>query len=500
MSFFDTIPWMIWIVTLPLAAAILTFLFPQIAAGLSLLMGFTMSIPAIGLCLQVVRMGSQRYAIGGWGAPLGIELYANGLVAAMIALTALVALSTTIYARSYFSHTQPIQDPPERPHTDYFWPLWMFLWAALNALFLSGDIFNLYVTLELTSLSAVALVALAGGAALKAAMRYLLVSLLGSLIYLLGVVYLYAFSGTLSLSALGSRIDGSLACLTALALMAGGLIMKTALFPMHFWLPPAHASAPAPVSAALSGLVVKASFYLLLRLWFDVFMGAVTVPISDILGLMGAAAVFWGSLNALRTKRLKLLVAYSTVAQLGYLFLVFPLVGTLNDGLTAWLGCIYFILAHACAKAAAFFSAGAVQYALGHDNIDDMVGIVRCLPVPVFAFAIAGISLIGLPPSGGFIAKWLLINAALVQGQWWWVVLILAGGLFSAAYIFRVFSKTFAYKTETLDARPISLGFQYPALVLAVVALILGIVAPYPLALLQINPPLSGPVLQMVLP
>jgi formate hydrogenlyase subunit 3/multisubunit Na+/H+ antiporter MnhD subunit len=188
------------------------------------------------------------------------------------------------------------------------------------------------------------------------------------------------------------------------------------------------------------------------------------------------------------------------VAQLGYLFLVFPLVGTLNDGLTAWLGCIYFILAHACAKAAAFFSAGAVQYALGHDNIDDMVGIVRCLPVPVFAFAIAGISLIGLPPSGGFIAKWLLINAALVQGQWWWVVLILAGGLFSAAYIFRVFSKTFAYKTETLDARPISLGFQYPALVLAVVALILGIVAPYPLALLQINPPLSGPVLQMVLP
>jgi formate hydrogenlyase subunit 3/multisubunit Na+/H+ antiporter MnhD subunit len=190
MSFFDTIPWMIWIVTLPLAAAILTFLFPRIATGLSLLMGFTMSIPAIGLCMQVVRMGSQRYAIGDWGAPLGIELYADGLATAMIALTALVALSTTVYARSYFSHTQPIQDQPERPSADYFWPLWMFLWAALNALFLSGDIFNLYVTLELTSLSAVALVALAGGAALRAAMRYLLVSLLGSLIYLLGVVFL----------------------------------------------------------------------------------------------------------------------------------------------------------------------------------------------------------------------------------------------------------------------------------------------------------------------
>jgi formate hydrogenlyase subunit 3/multisubunit Na+/H+ antiporter MnhD subunit len=277
-------------------------------------------------------------------------------------------------------------------------------------------------------------------------------------------------------------------------------MMKTALFPMHFWLPPAHASAPAPVSAILSGLVVKASFYLLLRLWFDIFITIIPVNASDILGVMGAAAVIWGSMHALKAKRLKLLVAYSTAAQLGYLFLVFPLVKTPGDGLTAWLGCVYFILAHACAKAAAFLSAGAVQYALGHDNLDDMIGIARRLPVPTFAFAIAGVSLIGLPPSGGFIAKWLLLNAALVNGQWWWVILILGGGLLAAAYIFRAFSRIFAYKAEIGNGHRVPLSMQYPAFGLAVISLVLGLIAPYPLTLLQIDPPVSGPVLKMVSP
>ena len=138
-----------------------------------------------------------------------------------------------------------------------FCPLWMFLWAALNALFLSGDIFNLYITLELLGLSAVALVALSQTAeALSAAMRYLLVSLTGSLSYLMGVALVYAANGTLSLKMLATAGPASPSLSTAFALMAAGLIMKSALFPMHFWLPPAHANAPAPVSAVLSALVV----------------------------------------------------------------------------------------------------------------------------------------------------------------------------------------------------------------------------------------------------
>ena len=500
MGIIDAMPWAVWIVVLPLIAAILTFLFPRIALRLSLSAGFIIALTGTGLCLQVFRFGSQRYAIGGWGAPLGIDLYADGLAVFMVALTALVGFSTTIYATSYFDRAAPNDEQAAQPNKAFFWPLWMFLWAALNALYLSGDIFNLYVTLELISLSAVALVALAGGTALLASMRYLLISLFGSLIYLFGVVLLYADLGTLSIHTLGKSVDGSLPSLTALAFMAAGLIMKTALFPMHFWLPPAHANAPAPVSAVLSGLVVKASFYLLLRLWFDIFITTIPVNASDILGVMGAAAVIWGSVYALKAKRLKLLVAYSTAAQLGYLFLVFPLVKAPGNGLAAWLGCVYFILAHACAKAAAFLSAGAVQYSLGHDNLDDMIGIARRLPIPTFAFAIAGVSLIGLPPSGGFIAKWLLLNAALVNGQWWWVIIILGGGLAAAAYIFRVSSRIFAYKAETGDGRQVPLSMQYPAFGLALISLVLGLIAPYPLTLLQIDSPVSGPVLQMVLP
>jgi formate hydrogenlyase subunit 3/multisubunit Na+/H+ antiporter MnhD subunit len=193
---------------------------------------------------------------------LGIDLYADGLSLLMLMVTALVGLGISVYSSGYFKRDKAV----------HFWPLWMFLWAALNALFLSGDIFNLYVTLELMGLAAVALVALAGGAdALTSAMRYLLVSLLGSLAYLLGVALLYHGFGSVDIAILAQRVEPSPAARAAVGLMSVGLLLKTALFPLHFWLPPAHASAPAPVSALLSALVVKASFYILLRLWLEIF-------------------------------------------------------------------------------------------------------------------------------------------------------------------------------------------------------------------------------------
>ena len=131
--------------------------------------------------------------------------------------------------------------------------------------------------------------------------------------------------GTLALGALGPRVTAGLTAWVPLALMAAGLMLKTAAFPLHFWLPSAHGKAPAPVSALLSALVVKVSFYLLLRLWFEVFASAVNVSLAQGLGALGAAAIVWGSILALGQRRLKMLVAYSTVAQLGYLFLIFPL-------------------------------------------------------------------------------------------------------------------------------------------------------------------------------
>lgn len=309
------IPWAIGLILLPLAGSLLCLLWPRLAALVALATSFMLALAVTGLGWQLLETGVYRHAIGGWGAPLGIELYADGLSLLMLVATALVSAGVSVYAASYFRVELAAR----------FWPVWLLLLAALNALFLAADIFNLYVTLELMGLSAVSLTALSGErTALASAMRYLLATLLGSLVYLLGVALLYHGYGSVDIALLAQRVDDSPTARAALALIGAGLVLKTALFPLHFWLPPAHASAAAPVSAVLSALVVKASFYILLRLWLTIF-APLGEGIDNLLGLLGAAAILWGSVQALRQTRLKLLVAYSTVAQIGYLFLAFPL-------------------------------------------------------------------------------------------------------------------------------------------------------------------------------
>jgi formate hydrogenlyase subunit 3/multisubunit Na+/H+ antiporter MnhD subunit len=271
--------------------------------------------------------------------------------------------------------------------------------------------------------------------------------------------------------------------------MAAGLIMKSALFPMHFWLPPSHANAPAPVSAVLSALVVKASFYILVRLWVMLFEPSIPAIAAQLLGILGMAAIIWGSVQALLAERLKLLVAYSTVAQIGYLFLVFPLSLLPQVGKTAWQGGLYFLFSHACAKSAVFLAAGTVIHTFGHDRINELHGIVRRLPVSMFAFGLAGVSLIGLPPSGGFIAKWLYLNASLSGGQWWWSVLIILGGLMSTAYIFRFFSRAFSHSEEIVGERPAPQGMEWTAFTLALCSLILGLIPGSVTKMLEIGNP-----------
>lgn len=471
------IPWDVMAILLPLAGAMACFLSPRRACPLGLVAALGAVVCVAGLSWQVAQQGAQRYPIGGWGAPLGIDLYADGLSLLMLMVTAVVGLGISVYSSGYFDRDRAVN----------FWPLWMFLWSALNALFLSADIFNLYVTLELLGLAAVALVALAGGAdALTGAMRYLLVSLLGSLAYLLGVALLYHSFGCLDIALLAERMQPSAAVLAAVGLMSAGLLLKTALFPLHFWLPPAHASAPAPVSALLSALVVKASFYILLRLWLEVFP-VTAAALGQLLGLLGAAAVLWGGLLALRQTRLKMLIAYSTVAQLGYLFLAFPLGSTI-----AWQGALYLLLSHALAKAAMFMAAGNILRFGGHDRIADLDRVVQRLPLTVTAFALAGVSIMGLPPSGGFIAKWLLLTAAMRSGQWWWVIILILGGLLAAAYVFKVIGYAFTRAEAPHQARTVPITMEWAALALALVAILLGLVAPWPLALMEIGLPFGG--------
>jgi len=470
-------PWGVMAILLPLAGALVCFLWPRRTVSLGLVTALGVVACVVGLGWQVVGQGAQRYAVGGWGAPLGIDLYADGLSLLMLMVTAVVGLGISVYSTGYF----------ERKPATLFWPLWLFLWAALNALFLSADIFNLYITLELLGLAAVALVALAGGAdALTSAMRYLLVSLLGSLFYLLGVALLYHSFGSVDIAILAQRVEPSPAVWTAVGLMSAGLLLKTALFPLHFWLPPAHASAPTPVSALLSALVVKASFYILLRLWLEIFP-LTTSALGQLLGLLGAAAVLWGGVQALRQTRLKLLIAYSTVAQLGYLFLAFPLGSSI-----AWKGALYLLLSHALAKAAMFMAAGNIMRFGGHDRIADLDRVAHRLPLTVTAFALAGVSSMGLPPSGGFIGKWLLLDAALRAGQWWWVIILILGGLLAAAYIFKVIGYAFTQAGVLHETETVPITMEWAALALALAAVLLGLFAPWPLALMEIGLPFGG--------
>lgn len=501
----DSSSWAVWPIVIPLIGAIASFiLHTRFTSRISLIAASLTSISVLGLLWCVIQHGPLRYDVGGWDAPLGIELYADGLSLLMLLMTMIVSLATSVYATGYFTPGDPTEsgEAADEGHpATGFWPLWFFLWAALNALFLSADLFNLYVTLELLGLAAVALVALsATSLALTAALRYLFVALLGSLTYLLGVALLYAAYGTLDVLTLSSTVMPGPVSWVALAIMTVGLLLKTALFPLHFWLPPAHANAPAPVSAVLSALVVKASFYLIVRLWLGVF-SEVHVPVAGhLLGGLGIAAILWGSVQALRQDRLKLLVAYSTVAQLGYLFLMFPLLTSVTGETVAWAGGLYFALAHGCAKAAMFLAAGNIMQAVGHDRIANLQGISHDMPLSIWAFALAGISIMGLPPSGGFVAKWLLLTTSLQQGQWWITGALLIGGLLAAGYIFRVVKPALANAPATCVVHVVPQRMQWAALSLALVALVLGLTSNQPLSLLQIGDAVSTAVSLEVTP
>jgi multicomponent Na+:H+ antiporter subunit D len=479
-------PWIPLLIEVPLAAGTLSFLFgSHIRPGLvaATLAGIWLAL--IRLVLDFIDAGSQLYPVGSWGAPLGIDLRADGLSLTMLGMTAMVGSFISLYALGYFAG--------EKALGVRFWPLWWFLWAALNALFLSADLFNLYVTLELLSLSAAGLVTLSGDReSLAAALRYLLAALSGSLAYLMGVALLYGAYGTLSLELIARLIRPEPANAMAASLITVGLLLKTALFPLHFWLPPAHGSALPPVSALLSSLVIKGSFYMLLRFWFEVFPSALTPAFTQGVGTLGAVAVLVGAWLAFHQEKLKMLIAWSTVTQIGYLFLTFPLTAASPaNALTAWSGGVYMALSHAVAKAALFLAAGVMLKVTGEDLIVRLEGVGRHLPVSLFAFAAAGVSLMGLPPSGGFIGKWLLLDAALATGQWWWAAVLVLGGLASAAYIFRVLRRCFLAPPEHAEFHSVPVIMPIAALALAGIALILGLTAIFPLRLLEKSAPFA---------
>jgi multicomponent Na+:H+ antiporter subunit D len=470
-------------VVAPLIGAVLVLLAPRRAAGA--IAGATALVSlglALALAAAVLRGGALETALGGWDPPIGIVLRADGLAAAMVVLTAVVGAGATLGALGDLGRAAG-----RWIRADAFWPLWLLLWAALCALFLARDIFSVYVALELVTLAAVGLIILGSGRpALLGAQRYLLAAWLGATAYLLGVALVYAQAGVLDMVALSSLRDDSPAMMVGLALMSAGLLLKAALVPLHFWLPRAHASAPAPVSAALSGLVVTAALAVLVRLWAEAMAGAVLAPAAVAIGVLGVAAIAYGGLLAIRQSSLKMMVAYSTVAQVGYIFLLVPLAAlplARGDGedpaaVAGWTGGTYYAFSHGVAKAALFLAAGCMVVAVGADRISLLRGLGSRMPLVAFAFAIAGVALIGLPPTGGFVAKWYLVSGSIQAGEPWWAVAVLAGSLLTAAYVLIVL--------RLILSRPVAgdpacaplhapVAMQVAAIVLAVVCVLIGL-------------------------
>ncbi len=457
--------WMVVSVMLPLLVAAAVLVLPRRAAPVLGIAAAAVMALAAGMVVREVALGGAfSYTLSGWQAPLGIELRADGLSAMMLLTTAAVGLAGSFYAASAGTLGGPVGRPFRQDlegasgagETRYLWTLMLFFLGSLNALFLSGDAFNLYVSLELMGLSAGAMVCLGAlRGALAAGIRYLLVSLLGSLFYLLGVALLYGSYGTLEIAGLAGAVEPSWAGGSALALVISGMALKTGLVPLHFWISPAYSGAPAPAAAVISGLAVKASFYIALRFWFEVYGGDPAATGAYALGVLGAVAVIWGGWRAVRQSRLAALLAYSSISQVGYLFLVFPLAGmgavSAGVALGAWGGVVYLAFSHALAKAAMFMAAGALALAVGSDRISGLAGVADHRPLSIAALCLGGVTLMGLPPSGGFTAKVLLVEAAVERGEWWIVVVVLGGGLIAALYVARFLGAAFGSPEAVRD-------------------------------------------------
>ncbi len=434
---------------------------------------------ALAIAAVILETGEPlQYHLGAWPPPLGVALKVDGISALMLVTAGVLILAIGIYAQRDF---RPPAGESETRGSLVFWMLLFGVWGGLNTVSLSQDLFTLFVALELLTFSAVPLVSLDGRAeTLAAALRYLLFALLGSALYLLGAVLFYGSYATLDIGLLAGYLADAervpAPVVAAIALMTVGLCAKTALVPLHLWLPPAHAGAPPAASAILSALVVKGSFFVAVRIWFDLAPWLLDLPAAQILGVLGGAAILLGNLVALGQVRLKLLVAYSTVAQIGYLFLIFPLAAAPAGASWALAAGALQVTAHALAKGAMFLAAGLIAKTLGHDQIRGMSGIGRALPLTVLGFALAGLSLVGLAPSGGYLVKALLKGSVESGGAWWWGLVLDTGGLLTAAYLTWVLGNALSRPGHpiALKKRP-GLAPQLVVLALALASLLLGL-------------------------
>lgn len=467
------------IVVVPLLAAVLVPLIAlrsvRLAQATTLLVLGGVVLGAGTALLRVLAHGVWRYALGGWAPPWGIEYVIDPLAAGMATLIAGMAIPAVVYAGPHVYGWAA-------GRVGAFYGLFLLLVAGLVGMVVTGDMFNLYVFLEISSLAAYALLASGGLRATIATFRYLIIGTIAATFYLLGVGYLYAITGTLNMADLTARLPTivtSRAFVVAVAFLVIGLSIKAALFPLHGWLPDVYTYAPAPVSGFIAAVMTKVSAYVLLRILYFVLRteGAARDALT-LLGWAAAVAILAGAFLALAQRDIRRMLAYSSVGQIAYIVL-----GITLETPAAMIGALLHVLNHAVMKGCLFLAVGGVQWRTGRNQIPEFSGMGQRMPLTMAAFVVAALSMIGMPPTAGFFSKWYLLTGALEARNSMAVVVLIASSLLSVGYFFRVFAVAYFSPLEATTDAPAAQWWRQelpasmlgPIVVLALAVLALGL-------------------------
>ncbi|RDV24654.1 monovalent cation/H+ antiporter subunit D family protein [Alteromonas aestuariivivens] len=423
------------LVVLPLLFAPLTALCRngKLAWALTLVLMLALSTLAIHLMRDVLFGAVIHYELGGWAPPWGIEYKIDSLNALVCVIVTSIGLLSVLFAKS------SVEKEISEQVTALFYACLQLCVLGMLGIALTGDIFNLFVFLEISSLSSYALIAMGRNRkALTAALEYLILGTIGATFFLLGVGMLYAASGSLNMQDIARRFAdfGSMHLVsTSLAFIVIGIALKAAIFPLHSWLPKAYSQAPSVISIFLAATATKVSIYVIIRCLYQVYpvdyWSSAVLP--DLLTGLGCIAIVYGSARALTQTDIRNLLAYSSVAQIGYMILG---IGLMNvHGLMA---SFLHLFNHAIMKAALFMAAGVFFYRANTTKLSELAGLGKEMPWTTAALIIAGLSLIGMPGTVGFVSKWYLLQSAFETGVWYAVIAVLAGSVLAILYVWKM--------------------------------------------------------------
>ncbi|KHE91709.1 MAG: monovalent cation/H+ antiporter subunit D family protein [Candidatus Scalindua rubra] len=454
-------------------------------------------LTSIFLLFTVLDTGKISYWLGGWEPPWGIEYVVDYLNAFVLAVISFIAFIVSLYSG------RSVEAEINEDKQLAFYSIYMLFITGLLGIVITGDIFNMYVFLEITSLAGYAMIAMGRKRdALVASYNYLILGTIAATFILIGIGYIYMATGTLNIADLQERLPAlfhSKMVLVALAFFTVGLSLKLALFPLHTWLPGAYTYAPSVVSCIMAATATKVGIYAMLRIIFGVFkieFDIHFIPIANILIVVSSMAIIAGSAVAITQTNLKSMLAYSSVGQIGYIVL-----GAVLANQTAMTGSIIHILNHALMKGALFMVVGCIVYKTGIEDISGLRGMCKKMPFTMAVFTVAGLSLMGVPLTVGFVSKWYIAIGALNAGMGYLIPVIITGSLLSAVYIWRIIVNIYfpdelpepellytdggteITDNDTYSEAPWSM--LAPTMVLAVLCIYFGISATAPLSIAE---------------